>query len=174
MREIKFRAWDKERKRMFNMNNISVPQIQRFIIIKQGNNIYYEIILDRVLKDYVKYKNSNYPKGFNCNYELDKELNKYYNPIRSIIIDQKHIMQFTGLKDKNNKDIYEGDIVEYEGNYCITSQAGKRIARVVFTLEEDTPSFVLYSDKGIMDTCMTKHGLKVVGNIYENPNKIKQ
>lgn len=64
------------------------------------------------------------------------------------------LMQFTGLKDKNGKEIYEGDIVKYEHHY-----AGTKNVEVKYD-KEKTGFYPLH--------CFHK-SFEVIGNIYENP-----
>ena len=77
---------------------------------------------------------------------------------------QIKIMQFTGLKDKQGKEIYEGDIVK-----DAKEQVGK-----VFR-QESTAQFAvnwLMEDGSYeTDTCM-EYGI-VIGNIYQNPELLK-
>jgi len=74
-----------------------------------------------------------------------------------------HLMQFTGLKDKNGKEIYEGDIVEKKlvKNYR------------VFTIGSFNPFVVEWNTCGFNLSFMNKHTCEVLGNIYENPEMIK-
>lgn len=97
MREIKFRAWDKEKKEMFND------------IWIDGNFI-------------------NMPEYI--------------------------VMQFTGLKDKNGKEIYEGDIV-------------KNIDRVFEVTFKDGYFSIIHNKKGLL-YC------EVIGNKYENSELLKE
>lgn len=74
---------------------------------------------------------------------------------------RNHLMQFTGLKDKNGTDIYEGDILDYphrevmdnniidfkDGGFCLTHGDGQR--------------FYPYNNE-------------IIGNIYENPELIER
>jgi hypothetical protein len=94
-------------------------------------------------------------------------------------LDCKHIFppigvpqQYTGLKDKNNKDIYEGDIV-LKRCLCCNNLEFNRSDVVIF----DTGSFKLKSD--IEMKCNHKFAFdyqlyEVIGNIYENPELLNE
>lgn len=87
MRDIKFRAWLKDDKRMVEVRSIDFHEEGNIITVNY-NDIF----------------------GFEFN-ENEIEL-----------------MQYTGLKDKNGKEIYEGDIVKFEGHgYISNVQCGEVI-----------------------------------------------
>jgi uncharacterized phage protein (TIGR01671 family) len=76
------------------------------------------------------------------------------------------IMQFTGLTDKNGKEIYEGDIVKNERHKFITNIEYYGGAFRCFS--EGMP-LSLYIDECYADKDINNQ-LEVIGNIYENPN----
>ncbi len=72
------------------------------------------------------------------------------------------IEQYTGLKDNNGKEIYEGDIVRYADDY-------EENAEVVFDdggFQVEWPINIERLEGDI--TCM----MEVIGNIHENPELI--
>jgi uncharacterized phage protein (TIGR01671 family) len=71
------------------------------------------------------------------------------------------IMQYTGLKDKNGKEIYEGDVLKYPGykNLEIWFEDG---AFLVGKRNE--------SDQHVFQS-KTDH-MEIIGNIYENPELV--
>ena len=86
-------------------------------------------------------------------------------------IDPSTLGQYTGLRDKNGKEIYEGDIVE--------SISGK-VGYVIFLQQE--MGYVV-----VWDNCDTRLGhrnrgegykcdgsIEVIGNIYDNPELINK
>jgi uncharacterized phage protein (TIGR01671 family) len=110
MRDIKFRAWDKEKKQMVDWEWLEIYLDGARIIDEEGK------IFDA----------SDMP-----------------------------LMQFTGLTDKNGKEIYEGDLIK--------DQNGD-IREIVF---EDGGFWCKYPDgQQFMPTEETR---EIIGNIWENP-----
>lgn len=92
-------------------------------------------------------------------------------------LDHYILLQYTGLKDKNRIEIYEGDIMSFgrKQKYHVVFESGSFI--LYHTVLKDFDGSKLrwgllsrafdVDMKGIIDN------VKVVGNIYENPELIK-
>jgi uncharacterized phage protein (TIGR01671 family) len=89
------------------------------------------------------------------------------------ISDFEHIMQFTGLKDKKEIEIYEGDIVTYKrsvGNW--TGQFMTTTHEIVFS--EEVFAYVMkYGSSYIKLRKHWGYEYEVIGNIYDNPNLLQ-
>ena len=77
------------------------------------------------------------------------------------------LMQYTGLKDKNGVEIYEGDIIP-----------NKTHGNLIVEYDDNSAAFYLWKDKqnllGFPIHFSAKSELEVIGNIYENPELLKQ
>lgn len=77
--------------------------------------------------------------------------------------DEIELMQSTGLKDKNGKEIFEGDIVDYKGREAVVKWHGSYasfIYRFVDGLQERVSEW-----DPLFLAC---YHFEVIGNIYEN------
>lgn len=92
---------------------------------------------------------------------------EHYFPITEL----SSVSQYTGLKDKNGKKIFEGDILsqgqDLLGVACISMRYGISVKKKTTTWS--LINFVLDSD---FDTSVLSD-VEVVGNIYDNPELMK-
>lgn len=94
-----------------------------------------------------------------------------------LIDEEAHLMQYTGLHDKNGREIYEGDTLKVTG-----VDGGSYVASVRWFSDEGYPAFDLGSIpetsfygantlatifQGGVETC------EVIGNIFENPELLE-
>lgn len=75
------------------------------------------------------------------------------------------LMQYTGLKDKNGKEIYEGDIIKIDDSIGVI--VWDRVRWAIASGEIGNYHGYDYFTSEIMGE------IEVIGNIYENPNYTK-
>lgn len=107
------------------------------------------------------------------NFRAWDPLNKYFvtcnfntriKVVVSDLYEKGFVQQFTGLHDKNGKEIYEGDIVR-----LINANEGFDGLCACVRFEEG--AFVIYkgNERLLLGSCRSE----VIGNIYENNNLLK-
>lgn len=105
-------------------------------------------------------------------------VNNAWNPL--LMQKSWHFMQSTGLKDKNEKEIYEGDIIEgfRKGSNSDRSYKG------VIEWKQDQCGWVIHCGKYILEILsLATEGndgqtilssFQIIGNIYDNPELLNQ
>jgi uncharacterized phage protein (TIGR01671 family) len=135
MREIKFRAWIKPTAHM-----ISVDLLK----FEKGN-----IVIE-------KHRAGEQPPF---------DIETRWTITDKLDADGQHdcyLMQFTGLKDKNGKEIYEGDILSDHKSSSTRTVVEFNDARFGFRFSETW-----------FDLSRLPSDEKVIGNIYQNPDLLK-
>lgn len=100
-------------------------------------------------------------------------------------VDKKTIGQYTGLKDKNGKEIYEGDIVKYKFGY----RGQEIIAPIKYGEWKESKcdeydcvhygyfieyKWENYCENTGLDLYETNETLEVIGNIYDNKELLEE
>lgn len=134
MKEIKFKAWHKAEKKMCDVSIINFDQGAFLIGVKPGE--------DEIGDKYFIPAPTN---GRFCNF------------------DEFELLQYTGMNDKNGKEIYKGSVLK---------AYGKKITRFVVAFTNG--SFDLYHEFarwGLLSRLfeMNDMPVEIIGSIYENP-----
>jgi len=112
-----------------------------------------------------------YKDLFDDNWYTSSDWNnsKLVRPVNQSDINTMQIMQYTGLKDKNGVEIYDGDIVkQYSGRQW------ESIYTVVW-YQGDEFHCGWYLDKSQLEMGIDRaKSLEVIGNKYENPELLSK
>jgi uncharacterized phage protein (TIGR01671 family) len=95
-----------------------------------------------------------------------------YNYITDIKEDEcLRVMQYTGLKDKSGKEIYEGDIIEGGYMNLLTQEFNSK--KFIVEYKEGCFGGKLIGHSPYGDTWLKFIKGEVIGNIYENPELLE-
>lgn len=144
-REIKCRAWDKVNKKWVGRSFLEHLCVSGGVVVL------------------VKYSANN-RGGYDP---------KSVRQLTNDEVDNLEIVQYVGLKDKNGKEIYEGDLLKIPFNGSIR----EGVHQVFYYKDGFVTSSILFKDLETANknslTWMINRGAEVIGNIYENPELLK-
>jgi len=96
--------------------------------------------------------------------------------IPKYVIDNYIIMQCTGLKDKNGKLIFEGDIIEHRYKFFETQP--EIVSRLEVLWEDEYSAFSGFNNNKIRFSIgpgmRFLRDFEIIGNIYENPELLEE
>lgn len=158
MRHIKFRAWDKKQNKMiydgglYHQYETDSFLLKRKVYPCKVTNIgilYTNKLTDVQKDDYIEVCKGSFKETYYSNWESE-----------TLFSNDMEIMQYTGLKDKNGVEIYEGDLLEDEE---------KQLWEAIF----NNGSFIVENVFIPGRQWITKDLIKV-GNIYEHKKLLKE
>jgi len=144
MREIKFRAWDKKNKVM----NYDLLELSFRLPFQEPNKSEWLTKAANTVMEVVTYEYNTYDGEGDSSEFLGE--------------DNFVLMQFTGLKDKKGKEIYEGDIIQT--NY---KSHPEWVTKWIIKWNNKETGFDPFGELA------TPKDVKVIGNIYENQKLMK-
>ena len=160
-REIKFRAWDTEK-----------------------NLMIYDGVCDKVddgWEDTTTYLSISFDGSIEGQISDDGGKNGLHEHSVELKKDRFVLMQYTGLKDKNGVEIYEGDVVKIyqghsdwldsafeimwkEGAFCMREGNRERVTSLIFYADG------MQTNRGHRNIGQF---IEVIGNVYQNPELLK-
>ena len=111
-------------------------------------------------REYVEHKRKGSPNFMNYEPEFNGSINEIFNGNLQSPGTKITYMQYTGVNDKNGKEIYEGDIIKYGG-----LDAENTFQYLFVTFDAEKAAFYAGSPS-LQD--LSAYG-EVIGNKYENP-----
>ena len=101
-----------------------------------------------------------------------EELLEQYDAIDMFQSDLMTLMQYTGLHDKNGREIYEGDIVKM---HIVVLSPDDKVGRVEY-IPEYGYSLLVHGRRARQNDWANNEGAnyEVIGNVWENPELLEE
>ena len=91
------------------------------------------------------------------------------NGLNVVVPKESYIVeQYTGLKDKNGKEIYEGDILENRSSISVVEFSTEDVGSCGCCVPEFWGTGFIISKNTSPENC------EIIGNIYENPELLEK